>query len=139
MFEVDAEISQNTYTSLSNHIQLLKYINRLLSICGSSRSYKFVITFWSDEKFATNVIESLLQMDAIKRCSTFKIRIHRGKQNQLPIKAISNWLEKYSNKMENNVQNQDERFLEIGFRDNENLHGIENAQEILTHLKTVYF
>ena len=56
---------------------------------------------------------------------------------QLPIEEISNWLE-YSSTgdgMENIVQIQKERFLEISFC----LFTVQNARKMLEHLKTVYF
>ena len=54
-------------------------------------------------------------------------------QKQLPVEEISNWLERSTDGIENTAQSQKERVLKIG------IQGIQNAREIVDHLKTVYF
>ena len=120
----------------NNHSQLLEYIHdRLLSICNSSRGYSFQLLIeFLDSNYVTNLIASLLQMDAIKRCSNLEIGFPFGRreENQLRVEAISNWLIRSANGTENIVKNQKERLLNIGF------YGIQNAREMVDHLKTVY-
>ena len=95
--------------------------------------YHFLIHF--DENSATNVIASLLQMDEIKRCSKVKIGIEIDNGIlHLPIEEISNWLERYIDGIENNVQNRDVRFFKFGFYDIQ----IQNCREMIEHLIMVF-
>lgn len=123
----------------SDHSQFLEFVQtRLLSNCGSSRSYKFEIYFKSDEQLATSAIASLLKMNEIKRSSRIKIEIemfHRGDKH-LPVEEISNWLENPSDGMENIAQIKKERFLEVDF---DISCTIQNAREMVDHLKEVFF
>lgn len=128
----NAKIDQNDGTAFNNHLQLLEYIrNQLLPICNSSRGYEFYIAFKSDNNYASNIIESLIQMQAIKRCSKIKIGIVGGDQMYLPVKEISNWLEST-----NEIENKEEKLLVIELL---GAQSIQNAQEIVDCLKTVYF
>lgn len=140
MTEFAARIDQNERHNFRDYSQLLEYIgNRFLPICNSSHGYSFGITFFSKENYATSIISSILQMSEIKRCSNieFTFQIHRGKQIQLPIEAISSWLEWPFDVMENSVQKQKERHLTIGFYGHRRV--IKNVREMLDQLKKVYF
>lgn len=131
----------------TDHLQLLQFIRtRLLSICDSSRGYKFDIILYpffhygenSASKLAKNLIASLLQMDEVKLCSNVEIQIYNAEQNQLPVEAveeISNWLERPINGKGNYARNQMERSLKICIP----CTHIQNAREMVNHLKTVYF
>lgn len=92
-------INKNSGTTFSDHFQLQEHIrNELLPICDSSRRYTFDIRFFSDENAGTNFIEEILQMDPINSCSTL-IFVLSGPENhqlQLPIEAISTWLNRRS-------------------------------------------
>ena len=142
-----ARISQKR-SDFSDRLQLFEYIrNQLLSIVGSSRGYKFDIGYCSEYNSSTNVITSLLQMPEIERCSYIQILYHGNQQrdhNQLPIEVISNWLERPVDGKKYIVQNKKKaRFMEVSISDSSLLHfrniEIQNAQEIVNHLKTVYF
>ena len=76
----------------------------------------------------------MLQMPEIECCSNIEIIIDSGKQIHLPIEAISNWLLKSVDGMENDVQNRKEKFLKIHLYD-----GIQNAHEMVDYLATVGF
>ena len=108
MLEFNTNIGSNDKGDFSNHSQLLEHLlNRVLPICNSSRGYRFEIFFVSEENSATTVIvSSILHMSEIKRCSILEIHINYGEQNQLPVMAISNWLERpEDDDKENNIQN----------------------------------
>lgn len=135
MIEFYAYITHDDKTYFNNHSKLLYYLqNRLLQICDSARGYKFRILFFSHANTITNVIESILQMPPIERCSNVEIEIPFlwRVQKQLPVKAISNWLEMSAVRMEINDRKQKEKFLKIL------MMGIQNARELIDHLKMVY-
>ena len=73
-------------------------------------------------------------MPAIGRCSVLKIKIysHWEGKNQLPVEAISNWLEKSVDEMQINARTPKAKSLQM------RLHGIQNAVEMLERLKMVY-
>ena len=66
---------------------------------------------------------------------SIQIQIYDAEQKQLPVDEVSDWLEKSTDGGENIVQNLKERFLEIRF-DGDSC--IQNAREMVDHLKTVY-
>lgn len=148
VIEFNADIYEHCHSYFSNHTQLLDYLRcRFLPIFfNSSHHYKFYFRFKSEGNSAANVIASILQMPEIKRCSTVEIEIHSEEQ-RLPVDAIINWLEESANEMEiNNGQNQNkkERFLKVIFftwhwcwGNRIRNSGIQNAGEMLDHLKTV--
>lgn len=133
MIEFYAFIDRNYYRDFSGYSQLIEHIrNNLLPICNLSRGYKFYIGFGSDKNSAKNVIESLLQMPAIKQCSHVEFKNFNGEKNQLPVDAISNWLERSAEGMENKIQNQNARLLKItSFK-------TKKAREIIEHIAKVY-
>ena len=136
MLEISAHIRHNDRSAFIDHSQLLECIrNRLLPICDSSRGFKFRICFFSDKNSVTDTIASLLQMPEILRCPNVEITIpvrHPREKKQLPVEAISNWLE-IANARKNVDQNHKEKFLKIVFS------GIQNAKEMLDHLAMVIF
>ena len=82
-------------------------------------------------------ITSLLQMEEIKRCQNIDIVFHLhygGNGKQLPVDEISNWLERSANGMEKFVNNKQQKERSLKFR----MTGIQNAPEMIEHLKTVY-
>ena len=137
IIEPSTIISQDDRNYFNNHSTLINYLqNRLLSICDSARGYKFRISFRSDEdeNDITNVIESILQIPTIERCSNVEIEIHCCWEvnKQLPVEMISNWLQKSVDEMEINSRKQEEKLLTIRMCD------IQNTQEMIDHLKLVY-
>lgn len=112
----------------------LKDSNMILS-CG----YKFHISFDYFYWNSASMITSLLQMVEFQDCSNVEIemgvvfkRIDIGEM-LLPVAAILKWLEKPADRTGNIAQVQKEKFLRIGL-----FSGIQNAQQMLGHLKTVY-
>ena len=89
------DIDRNDRTKFSDHSKLLDYLSEhLLKICNSSRGYNFS-TYFRTEKAgaATYVINSIIQMPQICRCS--HLRFHLccvPKPVLLPVEAISSWL-----------------------------------------------
>lgn len=137
-FKFYAKISQNPH-DFDNHLKLLDYLkNRLLAVCDSSRGYRFDIDFVLDDdndtdaNAVTNVLESILLMPPTGRCSVLKIKIYGEGKNQLPVEAISNWLEESVDRMQINALTPKEKYLKI------RLNGIQNAVEMLERLKMVY-
>ena len=136
LVEFYVTIAQSQQKHFSDHSMLLEHIqNRWLSICNSSRGYKFGIVFLSDRNSATNVIASLLQMHEIKRCSHVEIIAKYSCECQLPVEVVSNWLE-LGDEAGKKFQNE-ERFLAIDIGNNV-YYSIENARELYDHLKTVF-
>lgn len=66
-------------------------------------------------------------------CSNVEIEIVDRGERLLPVAAILKWLEKPADRTGNISQVQKEKFLRIGL-----FSGIQNAQQMLRHLKTVY-
>ena len=132
-------INENEPCHFSNHSQLVKHLQtELLPIFGSSCAYKFSIhfNFNSEEKAFTEVISSILQLDPICRCSTLEIYLKKlDKQIQLPVEAISNWLHRKHDGIDEVTK---ERFLKICSSEifNRNIQ-IQNAMEMCDYLKTV--
>ena len=93
--QFDGCIERNDLTKFSDHSKLLEYLSeQLLKICNSSREYDFSICFFTEEAEAgSNVINSIIQMPQICRCSNLRFRLSRGPQPMLlPVDAISDWL-----------------------------------------------
>ena len=89
------DIDRNNLKKFNDHSKLLDYFSeQLLKICNSSREYDFYICFCTEEAGAgTNVINSIIQMPQICRCSNLRFRLSRGPQPMLlPVDAISDWL-----------------------------------------------
>lgn len=130
------KIDQNDGHAFRNHSQLLNHVqNDLLAICDSSRGYAFVIDLHSDTNAGANVMDQILEMHPIGRCSNLEIKIiefygRSEHQIQLPIELISNWLHR---KLDGINEKSKERFLRIS---SEN---IQNIREMCNHLKTVSF
>ena len=114
----------------TDHSQLLNQLGKnLLPVFGTSRRYKFGIHFWSDKNAVAKVIASMLQMDAIKRCSSLEIKLYGLTQPiELPTDAISNWLNRESDGINKYSK---ERCLEIY------LGEIQTPLHLIDHLKAV--
>ena len=114
----------------THHCQLLNQLEKnFLPIFGTSRRFKFGIHFWSDKNAVAKVIASMLQMDAIKGCSSLEIKLYGLTQPiELPTDAISNWLNRESDGINKYSK---ERCLQIS------LGNIQTAQHLIDHLKAV--
>ena len=111
LIHFDVEINHYDYdpAQFENHSTLLAHIRRIVSICDSSRGYSFVFhPFTFDDHIA-----SYLEMPAISRSSFVSIAypypsVYTPKH--LPVEAISNWLNRERNAMD---QNQRERCIKL--------------------------
>ena len=128
----DANINQNDKSKFSNHLTLVDYIrDGLLSICDSSRRYKFVINFFSDKNSGAKVIESILKMSQIVQCSNVEIWLPQMSDPiQLPIKAIVRWINQIDRIGVIGKKNE-EKFLKIYSRK------IQNVSRMCEHLTEV--
>ena len=133
-----ATVNQKGRGYFIDHTQLLEHLrNRLLSICGYCRQYKFLISLKSDKGTVANIITSILQMQQVNECSNVGISLVIPNQyEQLPIETISNWLHRNHRNTDNGGNefvNHKERLLEI------NIAYISNLVEMLNHFKKVLF
>ena len=128
----DGNINQNDKSKFNNHLTLVDYIrDGLLSICDSSRRYKFVINFFSDKNSGAKVIESILKMSQIVQCSNVEIWLPQMSDPiQLPIKAIVRWINQIDRIGVIGEKNE-EKFLKIYSRK------IQNVSRMCEHLTEV--
>ena len=106
------EINKEDSNQFSNCSALLEHIRNILSICDSSRGYSFFVLHVSDsdENDNGNGITSILEIPVISRSSTVYIFGINSTLTQSTIKAISNWLNRERNEMD---QKQRERNLAL--------------------------
>ena len=71
------DIYRNDQAYFSDYSKLLEYLSeQLLKICNSSRGYNFSIYLQPEEAgTGTNIINSIIQMPQICRCSTLRINL----------------------------------------------------------------
>ena len=131
--EIDCVINQNG--GFTDHAALLSHIeNELLPIIGTCRGFKLNASFYSDRDSAENIIESLLQMQPIIRCSTVHLcLIQTGPIVNLLVDVIANWL--VVDECHDTKKKKEERFLHIDT--DRNRIRIQNTQDIWELLKTV--
>ena len=110
---------------------LLKQIDKTLQIFARCRVYKFYIFSFTYENTSTNVIDAILQFDAIVRCSKIRVEFSllSSTRTRLPVEAIENWL----NLTNANGQEHNERFLKLKIQSD----GIPNLGEMFEYLKEV--
>ena len=132
----------NNRTQFRNDSALVEHIRAIVSICDSSREYSFLIRPFIDTDFniTSDLIASILEMPAIARNSY--VHIFLDKHTFLPIKIISNWLDRERNVM---GQNQRERKFTLicrSFRDAQ-IHKIyefmKQVSFIFKYLSSTYF
>ena len=88
----DGGINRNDPKKFGDQSKLLVYLSeQFLKMFNLSRGYKFSICFHQEEEAAANVINSLIQMPQIRRCSNLHIILCCVPQ-PLPVDAISGWL-----------------------------------------------
>ena len=138
LIHFNATIDENNRSDFSDHSQLIDHLrNEFLPICGSSRGYKFEISF--DELSRTDLIAKILQMPQIDCCSNVDIFLYFP-YITYPMEflltfepvPISDWLHRNYNGIAGKSK---ERFLRI-FPFNTLW-----AQELCNHLKkvTIYY
>ena len=137
-FEFYGDIDQKVdkFSSSFTQSSLLEYLSqKLLPIFNLSHRYEFDISFVCGEGDATNVIDSILQMPQISRCSNLDIKLRYIQQpKQLPVETISNWLNR---KMDvgTEIIGRTPREIYLGIW----LDKIQNAMEMCDHLAEVLF
>ena len=111
---------------------LLDQIDKLLQIFTRCRAYKFDIESQIYENTPTNVLATILQFDAIIRCSKIKVDFNFGSNTptHLPIEAIGNWL----NCTNADGQENNERFLKL-----EISYDVPNFGDMFEYLKKVCY
>ena len=141
LLNFDAEISRNYGSVFSSYSNLLHHLcDELLPICESSRAYKFTIHFQTTAN-TTVIIESLLQIPQIGRCSNVRIKLSglwpwSNRYNlQLPVEAIAQWLHQQSSDTNRIIDpKRREKFFTIELSDVD----IPNLLEISGHLTKVF-
>ena len=120
---------------LLNHLR-----NKLLPICDSARHYKFSISFLSYyESSASDILKSILQMPPINSSTSVEFNLCRAKcfhpiLTQLPVDTISAWLDRCNDVIIKCKKQQQKTKLELKI----DLDGVQNAHELLEHLKKVH-
>ena len=129
-FRLDYGSGFRSRSNLFHHLR-----NELLPVCGSSRAYKFTICFESLETNRAALIESILQIPQIGRCSNVALDISDLCNAQLPVEAIAQWLHQQSSDT-NRISDpkRREKFLTIELKNID----IPNLLEISGHLTKVF-
>ena len=126
-----ARINQNDQSQFRDHSQLLDHLReQVLPICDSSPVHYFDIDFQSDNDAAGNVIGQFLQLPSINRCQKVGFNYANETFIQLPVDAISNWLNRNSD--DGIGRNKKERFLGTNHRIR-----VQNAEEICDRMRKV--
>lgn len=135
MIALSARIHYAKNKHFKDHSQLLDYFrNALLPIVDSAHRYKFVIYLSWDEKVASDMIASILQIPPVTRCSALQIQIFGVyRRKKLPIEAISNWL----NRRTSNVDKQKTKNPIISLRIHEGCIRRRSVRQMLDNLKEV--
>lgn len=116
----------NNHSNFPNFRTLLDHIeNDLLAKFGDWQEYEFKSFVYSDKDAATDYIATLLEFEPIFRSSN--VAIHLYVPLSLPVKAISNWLNRTSK-----WNGPKEIFLRI------KSDRIQNEQEMIDELKKVF-
>ena len=130
-------VDHNRETVFSEYAQLLHFIsNILLFLCHSSHSYKFNIIDLNEltgiNIQSTNLLASLIELAPINQCLYFHIGLYSEGKNQIPVRAISRWLNCCFNGIELIGKSSKERLLKI------QLNNVQNAYEMCENLKEVH-
>ena len=119
-----------------DHPQLIAHlIEQMLPICHSSPVYRFCIDFQAANDAAGNFIGQILQLLSINRCQEVYFDYANETFIQLPVDAISNWLNRESEHEIDNTgtgKSKKERILGTN-----NRIRIQNAAEMCDRLKMV--
>ena len=130
-------INQNDPSQFRNHSTFLnKLRDEFLAICDSPLRYVFELSFYSDENSVTKVIESILKMPQIVRCSNVEICLgYVSNPIQLPVGEIVQWLNLKTDpdRIELSAQKKEEKFFKIY------ASSIQNVLEMRDHLTEVLF
>ena len=131
---LSAKINSNDQSQFRSHFQLLDHIrDQLLPICDSSPFYSFSIDFQSDNAVAADFIATILQMRPITRCRDVLFIYEKAIFIQLPVKVISNWLNRDSDDgIGYTGQGKEMRLLATNYRIK-----VQNAVEMFDHMKMV--
>ena len=131
------DIARNDLKKFDDHSKFLNYLSEtFLKIFNSSRKYDFSIEFPPEEAGAgANVLNSIIQMPQICRCSNLRFWLLKAPQPLLlPVEAISSWLNRSIGEGMNFIgRTQHEIFLQI------QVNSIQNVVEMCEHLAKVCF
>ena len=129
------DVARNDLKQFDDHSKFLNYLSEtFLKIFNSSREYKFSIAFYPEEAGAgANVLNSIIQMPQICRCSNLRFWLWKAPQPLLlPVEAISSWLNRsIGDVMHFNGRTPQEIFLRIY------VSRIQNVVEMCEHLAKV--
>lgn len=118
-----------------DHTKLVEHIrNEVLPLCGSARCYSFNITLYTDKNSAAKIIDSILRMPSVNRCSNVSFWFRDDGIKGISVETISNWLFRMSDgNGEINCPKRHPRLLKIGSI------MLQNVMDIWDALKQVYF
>ena len=127
-----AGINQKDRSEFNDHSALIAYLrDEFLPICDSSRRYKFVITFDSDQNSGAKIISSILKMPQVVQCSNVDIWLPRIYVTiELSVVEIAQWLNQTNDRI---GKKKEGIFLKIS------AYNIQNVLEICEHLTEVPF
>ena len=116
-------------------LQLLNHLcNELLPCCDPARYYDFNISFYSHAASAPNILASILQVPSVNSSTNVEFNFLQH-YTRVPclllVDVISAWLNRSSDTMA--IKGQHQKELSIFMRGN------QNGQEVIDHLKKVYF
>ena len=133
MIHFECEINEESPWQFNNYATLLEQIRHILSICDSSRGYSFGFADINsrDSDAIGNMISSILEMPATARSSFVSFISQYTPLAHLPIEAISIWLNRECNALD---QNQQEREFTLSY-----LVTGAQIQEMVDFLKQVRF
>ena len=127
-FSFGVRLSESTYFKLLDHIK-----KELLPICNACCSYKFDINFNYNKDGVTTLIDSILHLEPVIRCSNVqfdcKMRAKWYGGMQLPVAQILIWLLN-----PDSIQMKKERILKISPESR-----ISNFGDMIDRLKKVIF
>ena len=128
-FEFLGVLNHDDESDFKDSSTLIDQIDRLLQILTRCRAYKFYIDSQIYENTSTHILASILQFDAIVRCSKIRVEFDFWDRVQmhLPIEAIGNWLNRTN-------ANGQKRFLKLNISDNV---PVPDLGEMFGHLKKV--
>ena len=121
----------------TDHSMLLSHIEKeLLPIASACHSYNFGIDLRSDNSAEANIFAAILQFEPVAVCSNVLFELYLGRQTELSVEPILNWLNRSRNYsvINANGPTNNERSLEI-----QTDEYISNVSEVQNGFKTVKF
>ena len=122
-----------------DYAQVLDHMcNQFLPISGSSHSYNFNICFEShsyEKNSAKIAIDRIMQMTNNDRCLSVQIILGFDRQMRLPVKSISNWLNRpdHGNEIKSESKKERQLYMDLGRGD------LQNVRQMRDELKKVIY